>query len=267
MIDAHCHISMYPRKQQGELLQKLRARGFEALMMAGYDPKDWQEQRRLSSEQPCLPLLPVFGLHPWHLHELDDDQFHQQLHNLAGALPEAVACGELGLDYYIEGVDRQQQIRRCTMILDLACEQNLPVVIHCVRAHHDMIRLVKERRSKLAGGMVHSFVGNVQIAKSYWDLGLCTSFSPFTMRTPRDDLYQQAPSELFLIETDAPQAIDPKLDWQFPNMTTPEQLITVAETVARARSVSPSEIFAINRRNIISHFPKAAAHLRPAETA
>lgn len=263
MIDAHCHITMYPEEKQPDLLAELAAAGFEALMMAGYDPSDWARQKELVQSQQSPTLLPVFGLHPWHVRTLDEQSFQSQLKTLAELLDEAVACGELGLDYYVDTDEtaRKQQLQRCEILLDLACQLQIPIVIHCVRAHHDMIRLLKERKSRLSGGMVHSFVGSLQIAQSYWDLGFCLSYSPFTLRAARDQLYQQTPAERLLIETDAPQAIRPKDDWTYENMTRPDLLFEVAEQVAKARTMSVSELFALNRRNLLEHFPRCQSLL------
>jgi TatD DNase family protein len=262
MIDVHCHLSLYPEPYRQQLLSELHQAGFEALMQGGIDAKDWRTQKTLAAQSP-LTILPVFGLHPWWLQTMSPAAINQQLDQLNQALPDAVALGELGLDYYVEKdpKGRQRQQAWCERLLDLALAQNLPVVIHCVRAHHDMIRLLKNRKSRLTGGMIHSFVGSVQIAKCYWDLGFCLSLSPLTTRTDRNELYQQIPEDLLLIETDAPQAQNKHKPWAPNNMTTPKVLPHVAATVAAARRTSSDAIHQLNRQNLLHHFPRCRAKI------
>lgn len=270
MIDAHCHISMYPDSMRASLLSRLAAEGFEALLLAGYDPSDWQTQLDIQASSPAIKILPVFGLHPWHLESVNDQQFDEDVLKLERALdvPEVVACGELGLDYFKVKAEagRKRQQSRLEAILDVVCSKKLPLVLHCVRAHHDMIRILKARKKDLSGGMVHSFVGHTQVAWAYWDLGFCTSISPMTQRVNRDLLYREMPLDFILLESDAPQPIDPKGSWEPKNMTVPTVLRNIAKPVAKARNISIADLFKQNRSNILRHFPRTHSVLTSKST-
>lgn len=133
--------------------------------------------KRLNSNEvvvmSCSPRMAVFaartgdvpvsaGLHPWHMSP--DTDLASQLDLLAEAtgFSGVVAIGEAGLDRAIDmPVIEQEKV--FVAQAEVAAGTGRPVIIHCVRAIPDIIRL----RKKFASAppwIIHGFGGNEQEA-------------------------------------------------------------------------------------------------------
>ena len=74
----------------------------------------------------------------------------------------AVAVGEIGLDYVVDGLDRQAQQSLFEAQLVMARDAGLPVILH-VRKSHDQV-LATLKRVRVCGGICHAFNGSLQQA-------------------------------------------------------------------------------------------------------
>ncbi len=110
-----------------------------------------------------------------------------------------VAIGEVGLDYHYEGYDRDAQIKLFREMLDLAKENDLPVVFHVREAFDDFFEIVKEYPE--VRGIVHSFTDSKKVLKRILEetdfyVGVNGLATYSTLPTP--------PLERIVLETDAP---------------------------------------------------------------
>ena len=93
--------------------------------------------------------------------------------------------------------------------MHLACELDLPVIIHCREAANEMIKICKEltEQSKCPRGVLHCWSGTPEEMKQFLDLGFYISFSGIVTFTKAYEIHECAkivPSNRYLIETDAP---------------------------------------------------------------
>ncbi len=155
----------------------------------------------------CDSDLGVFGapgLHPLYLS-------HHQPHHLE-ELEEliksgrAVAIGEIGLDYYVESVDRAAQQQLFEHQLQIAAAAQLPVLLH-VRKAHDQVLATLRRKKFAHGGIVHAFNGSYQQACCYiklgFAIGVCGTITYDRARRIRK-VASELPKESLVLETDAP---------------------------------------------------------------
>ena len=110
-----------------------------------------------------------------------------------------VAIGEVGLDYHYEGYDKNAQIKLFREMLDLAKENDLPVVFHVREAFDDFFKIVKEYPE--VRGIVHSFTDSKKVLKRIIEetdfyVGVNGLATYSTLPTP--------PLERIVLETDAP---------------------------------------------------------------
>lgn len=126
----------------------------------------------LSKHIQIMVGLDTWAFHPWDLHAPFDRKsfdilwcqrrFEEQLHN--GSL---LAIGECGLDRVhenIASIDDQKYV--LSLHLKLARELKLPVIVHSVRSHSDVLEVLK--REKYEGKiMLHAFSGNERELKEF----------------------------------------------------------------------------------------------------
>lgn len=175
----------------------------------------------------------ALGWHPWMAAERGLDR--EQLGALEAALADgAIAVGEIGLDKSARYADRlAEQAQGFADQLDIAAARGLPVVLHVVRAHGEVLALLGKRAS--SGGIVHSFAGSTEIARRYLDLGFAISFSA-AICSDRPQLQAVArfvPDDRLLVETDAPFQRPRSLGQQ---RYEPRHLPVVIEKLAKLRN-------------------------------
>lgn len=101
------------------------------------------------------------GLHPWHIGLVNPEECLHSI-ELASQKKNMLAVGECGLDrsVAIDFALQEEYFRKQIMIADRYYK---PLIIHCVRAFSELIRLKKECKSTIPW-IIHGFQGNQQTA-------------------------------------------------------------------------------------------------------
>lgn len=242
-IDAHCHLAD-PRFEAdlSEVMARALAAGIRGFVQGGVDPEDWERQRRLASQYPGQ-IISCIGLHPWWVASRSREEMLQALRTLEAeiGLPGAAqGVGELGLDFP-RGA-RELQVVAFEFQLDLASRLGKPIVLHVVKSHAEALAILKKRGTPRSGGLVHSFWGSMEIARSYLDLGLALSFSGAIRKRSSqtmEELLRALPEGTWALETDSP---DQGFELPPGRLNEPSRLIQVAETMARIRGESVESV-------------------------
>ena len=202
LIDTHCHLDVAefdPDRQA--VLARARANGVTAIVVPGVTAPGWDYLWRFCVGEP--DLYPAFGLHPVYLERHHPADLAALESLLAEQRP--VAVGEIGLDYYLDELDRARQQALFEAQLGMARDAALPVILH-VRKAHDAV-LATLRRIHVPGGIAHAYNGSLQQAQQYIDLGFKLGFGGMLTyeRSRRLRLLaQELPVEAIVLETDAP---------------------------------------------------------------
>ncbi|CAA9997699.1 unnamed protein product [Nesidiocoris tenuis] len=152
------------------------------------------------------------GCHPTHASEFEDeslnkgspDDYLNALESLIVSNPEkVVALGECGLDYdRLQFCPKETQLKYFKKQLELAQKLKIPVFLHCRAAFDDFYRLVTEYP---VSGVVHSFDGTLENAKSFIDLGLDIGINGCSLKTEQNlSVVKEIPSKSLHLETDCP---------------------------------------------------------------
>src|SRR5207244_5516780 len=152
-------------------------------------------------------LYATVGIQPNHVAEAAADAWDAVV-RLAGS-PKVVGLGETGLDRYWDYTPFPQQEDHFARHLALARRLNLPVVIHCREAEADVVRMLRDDfdRHGPVRGVMHSFTGDAEIAKSCLEMGLYVSFAGMLTYKNAQALREVAatiPRDRLLVETDSP---------------------------------------------------------------
>ena len=244
LFDTHCHIDVEAfSADRPEVLSAARVAGLCGMLVPGIRADDWASLLGLCGEHD--DLWPALGLHPVFMgsHAADDVarlEDHLQHHRVA-------AVGEIGLDYRVGGADRAAQKSLLETQLVIARDADLPVVLHVLKAHDDVLVLLK--RVKVKGGFTHAFNGSVQQAQHYRDLGFCVGFGgmlTFERSTKLRHLAATLPMDMMVLETDAP---DMTVSQHRGERNSPAYLPYCLEAMARVRDIDPQEIARITTTN------------------
>ncbi|KRW62797.1 TatD family hydrolase [Pseudomonas sp. TTU2014-080ASC] len=254
LIDTHTHLD-FPDfdADRDQLLARSRTLGVERLVVLGV--YEANRQRVWDLVQQHDGLYAAFGLHPVYLHEHTQahlEQLHGWLTQLAGQ-PKLCAVGEIGLDYFLEELDREQQQALFEAQLKMAVEFELPALIHVRRAHAATIATLKRYKLK-RGGIIHAFAGSVEEAREYIKLGFKLGIGgaptwPQALRLRK--VVVQLPIEAIVLETDSPD-MAPAM---YPNQrNSPEHLADICVALAELRGISPDELASASSRNACELF-------------
>ena len=122
------------------------------------------------------------------------------------SLPNVVAVGETGLDYYKQFGDKRSQIELFITQLEIAQAHNLPVIIHNRDAGKDIYDVLSERIPD-AGAILHCYSEDADYAKKCLDMNIWFSFAGnLTYRNARNlhETVLNIPVDRILIETESP---------------------------------------------------------------
>lgn len=199
LIDTHCHIheSSYPLDAD-EVLDEARHNEVGKLICVGTSLES--SRQALAFAENRDGVFASIGVHP---HDSKDGT--SGLSKLIGQSKKIVAVGEIGLDYYYSHSSRDVQIRELENQLQVALDNNLPVIFH-VRDAFDDFWPIFDNFSQIRG-VLHSFTDNRSSANRALERGLfigINGISTFTKNTDQIELFKSIPLEKTLFETDAP---------------------------------------------------------------
>jgi TatD DNase family protein len=202
LFDTHCHLDVDEfADDRDEVLAAARKANVIDILVPGIAQAGWASLIAFCATD--AHLHPALGLHPVYL----DRHRQEHLDMLAQAVAEhqPLAIGEIGLDYQLRDLDRDRQRELLDHQLAIAADTGLPVVLHCRKAHDDMLQHL--RRHKLRGGICHAFNGSLVQAERYLALGFCLGFGgmlTFERSRHLRQLAKALPADAIVLETDAP---------------------------------------------------------------
>ncbi|MCK6262437.1 TatD family hydrolase [Vibrio sp. ZSDE26] len=204
LFDTHCHFDFDGFKDNFlDELAAAQSKGVERFLIPSINESNWQRVQSLSNLH--ANIYHAFGFHPYFLNASVDTQFAHLIEILESRTSQCVAIGECGLDFMID-VDHQLQERTLVKQIELAQQYRLPVILHCRKAHHRLLPILR-RYPLPKGGVLHGFSGSYQQAMSYIELGFYIGVGG-TITYPRANKTRQAiaklPLDFLVIETDAP---------------------------------------------------------------
>lgn len=122
-----------------------------------------------------------------------------------------VAIGETGLDYhYPRGQQhRLRQKQWFAYQIKLADHLKLPLVLHVRDADGDALRILRRYSSRLHGGVVHCFGGDLPTAEAYVGLGYALGIGGRLLWDDEEgrrlsETVRRVPLSALVVETDAP---------------------------------------------------------------
>lgn len=249
LIDSHCHLDA-PEfdADRAAVCARARAAGVAAQVLPAVAADSFAALATLCRNSD--ELFAAYGLHPMYL-DAHADADLERVRDFCSREP-AVAVGECGLDFFVDGLEPEKQRRLFDAQLVLARELDLPLILHARRAVDEVI--LRLRRVGGLRGVVHSFSGSEEQAQQLFKLGFHLGIGgPLTYdRAQRlRRIVSTMPIEFLVLESDAPDQ---------PNASArgarnePAAIREVAEVAARLRGAEIEQIAQATSTNAIRLF-------------
>ncbi len=256
LVDSHCHLDRVDLEAYDNdfkrLVQTTLDSGVQHLLCVSIDLESWPDMVSLVEPYPEISLS--VGVHP-----NDKDRHEPTVDELVklAQTSRVVAIGETGLDYFRSEGDLTWQQSRFRHHIQASKACGKPLIIHTRAAKADTIRIMQEEGADQAGGVMHCFTEDLQMAEQALEMGFYISFSGIiTFRNAADlrDVASKVPLERLLVETDSPY-LAPVPHRGKSNQ--PLYVARVAECIAELRGISVDSLARQTTENFYRCFPEA----------
>lgn len=204
-IDSHCHLDA-PEfdADRDQVVADARAAGVAAIVLPAVEVAHFDTVRELAHRHGLHYAL---GIHPLYVGRAADDDLDRVQDALARHRddPRLVAVGEIGLDHFVPGLDRERQQHFYLRQLKLARDAGLPAILHVRRSADALMQGL--RRIEVPGGIAHAFNGSEVQARLFVERGFALGFGgamTFDRALQIRALAAAMPAEALVLETDAP---------------------------------------------------------------
>lgn len=202
IADTHIHLNSEEYQDNWtQLVSAAKNFGITAFIVPGTDLPTSQSAVAMSKQEESI--LPAVGIHP---HEADSLS-EEALLGVEELCPQAVAIGEIGLDYHYNFSTPAQQLKCLEENFKLARKANLPVILHIREADEDMLNFLQRFGVPTKGGVVHCCSSNWETAQKYLELGFyigITGMVTFPKLKDVAEIATKCPAHRLLVETDGP---------------------------------------------------------------
>ena len=251
VIDTHCHLDMISSGMDiSEVVYKAVDKGVSRIITVGIDIKSSKKAIELAGQFD--PVYATVGIHPHNVQALNDHSY-DELEKLCDN-SKVVAYGEIGLDFVKQYAPHNVQLEHYARQVVLAKKVGLPLVIHDREAHDNILHILEKEAPFPAGGVMHCFSGNWQLATQVLDLGFLISIPgvvTFNKASTLQEVAQKIPLDKLILETDAP-FLTPDPYRGRPNI--PEYMLYTAKKVADIRGITVEKIARTTTNNALELF-------------
>lgn len=201
--DSHCHLN-YPGlvEDQPEIIERMEEANIKYALNVCTKVEEFKNI--FSTAEKKEWLFASIGVHPDNENVIEPSV--GDICNYA-TNKKVVAIGETGLDYYRLKGDLSWQRDRFRRHIRAAKDINKPLIIHMRDATEDTLRILKEERADVCGGVMHCFTESLDVAKRAIDLNFYISISgivTFKNAQQVKDVAKNVQIDRLLIETDSP---------------------------------------------------------------
>ena len=252
-IDTHCHL--YAAEfdpDRAEMIGRALGHGVSQMMMPNIDLDSISTMMALASLFPdhCMPMM---GLHPCSVtdnyQEILDQMKPEILHR------SFVGIGETGVDLYWETKNRNIQIDAFEQQIGWSREFDLPVIIHSRESLELNIEIIANQQDGSLRGIFHCFGGDYTQAMRIYELGFKIGIGGvITFKSSGlDTLLPQLPSEMIVLETDAPYLTPVPYRGKRNESS---YLVLIAQKVAQSLNMSLEDLAQLTSGNASGVFRK-----------
>lgn len=206
-IDTHTHLDGQEfDADRDEVVARAKAAGVSKVFIPAINLPTVDTVLTVCSRYPGY-AYPMIGLHPEDVRADWQEVLSQMKPRLAAPGHPFIAVGEVGIDYYWSREFEEEQLMAFEEQVRWSVEYRLPLMIHCRKGQHEMVRLLRKYEKDLPGGVFHCFTGNEKEAAEL------LSFSRFALgiggvltfkKSHLPEVLPSVPLDRVVLETDSP---------------------------------------------------------------
>jgi TatD DNase family protein len=267
-IDTHCHLDAAEFDADRDAMRaRAAAAGVVHCVLPAVEAGNFDAVQQLAHRHGDSYAL---GIHPLATGRAAEDDLRRLDEALAAARGDArlVAVGEIGLDYFVPGLDAGRQELFYREQLALARRHGLPVLLHVRRSADRLLKHLRE--VPVAGGIAHAFNGSAQQAQAFVGMGFKLGFggaATFDRALQLRRLATELPLSAIVLETDAPdipphwlyRTAQQRAEGEPQGRNEPAELPRIGRVIAQLRGIGEAELAAATTRNAIEALPRLAA--------
>ncbi len=240
LFDSHCHLDFNDfHTDRPSILDRCRQKGIKAITLPGTTMARWSTIMTLSNNlsDSSAIMFYALGLHPYFLDEHRTDHLTTLEQCLIQRPARLVAVGEIGLDFYLDHLDRDQQVSLFKAQVKIAKAHKLPIILHARKSHDRILKILRELHFQ-EGGIVHAWSGSEQQANRFIEIGFKLGLGgaiTYSRATKLRYLAASLPLTSLVLETDAPDMAPAAFKGQ---RNSPEYLPLILDELCQLRPES-----------------------------
>ncbi len=204
MIDTHTHLYLDQFSDDiNDVINRALENGIEKFYLPSISSKYNKSMHDLQNKYPnyCFCMI---GLHPCYV----DKNFDSELNFIYKRIKKHkyVAIGEIGIDLFHEQKYYNEQVIAFRKQIELAIENDLPIIIHSRDSFNEIFDVLLEFKSEKLRGIFHCFTGDEDQANKIIDLGFYLGIGGvITFKNGKlSEFLNRVPLNRIVLETDSP---------------------------------------------------------------
>ncbi|MFM8610716.1 MAG: TatD family hydrolase [Burkholderiaceae bacterium] len=271
-MDTHCHLDAPEFVADATAVrERARTMGVHLCVLPAVEVANFAAVRELAHAHRDAYALGIHPLYTPKAAEADlvtlERELQAHIHD-----PRMVAVGEIGLDHFVPGLDRERQELFYRAQLGIAQRLGLPVILHVRRSADRLIKHLRE--VPVAGGIAHAFNGSLQQAQAFVRMGFKLGFGgalSFERALQLRRLATELPADAIVLETDAPdippqwlyRTAEHRANGHAQGRNEPGELPRIAQVMAQLRGISDEALAVQCEANALAALPRRKALLAP----
>lgn len=245
LTDTHFHLDL--SDDIDIILKEARENDVKNFIISGCDLKGIKEGIEIINKYEDVYL--TIGIHPDEIKDFNETTI-SYLEELINKNEKIIGIGEIGLDYYHNKENKEEQKKIFKLQLDLAEKLNLPVVIHSRDAFQDTYDILSEYNLK---GTIHCFSGPLECAKMYINLGYLLGIGGVSTykNTNLKAVLENIPLENIVFETDSPYLTPEPIRQE---VNGPKNISIICDNLSKIKNISREIIIKTTTDNVIKNY-------------
>lgn len=204
ITDTHTHLYVEQFDEDREsVIKKAMDAGVKRFFLPAIDSSYTKSMIEMQEAFPEAIYL-MAGLHPTHVKDNYEEELQHVAENLSRYRYHAI--GEIGIDQYWDDTYIKEQEEAFRRQIRLAITHDLPIVIHSRESFDEIVRVLREERTKDLRGIFHCFTGNLEQAREAIDLNMKLGIGGVVTfkNGGLDTFLDQIDLQHLVVETDSP---------------------------------------------------------------